>query len=473
MDEEAPQSENQLDTMSEIQVDTIGSPVSKRTDKFKRAGHKVLAANKIGGLMKAPSVHQLYEKVDSQSDVEDNATCTTEASVPTEKKKKAPINIDFWLVSTIQLEDLDQINERFTFFMFTKWYWRSLEQVEISRDDGREFVKNEEESENFPINPHMPFLNQLEWDELTNMSWAKVDKKLVKGEDGKDYHLVSAQKCFRVTLSTQLDMHNYPFDRHMLHAELAIRSWKKDGEKYRWNLKDEIPDWAPRKYEEDERIVSLKRYSLTNKNEINVVFPCLVYTETKKPALCVTIERDPHHAYRSIVLPCFIFVAVSMLPLFITDDSTFDEITSVSVGVLTLAAFQTYVSDRLPKSTGASRATKYIVFCYIFEIILGVAIIVEKGFPIQKTFDISHPELVVACVFPTFWVLSHVIFMYDYLSKSVFLEETLKWRTPWDDVRIPSTIISSGDSSDDRYKPCVKGKKWDTKKTNIFRMKKE
>ena len=106
------------------------------------------------------------------------------------------------------------------------------------------------------------------------------------------------------------------------------------------------PDWSPATYPEDKAILSETQATEDLEYEHK---QCFVYLETKKPILCIVIERQPTSTMTRVALPVFILVSIALSVSGIEDSSFQDEYGAAITSLLTLTVFSYSVQSSLPK----------------------------------------------------------------------------------------------------------------------------
>jgi len=294
----------------------------------------------------------------------------------------------FWLVSTIVLKNRDEISGNANVLIYTKWYWLSKKKID-NFDAEFDFSK----SENFPINPEHPFLNTAEDPKslegidkyectpivLKKSTLEPANDRIAENEKETFYQMF-VQRVYRATILTRPVMSDYPYDLQVLPIVLGTRKWKNSGTKYGWELSKTVPIWFKPKYPEDKNIVTQKnQWDFDEKDEVFSQPPYVTKTKDGKIALCLRLERNPGNAYRTIFFPSFVVVLVSMLPFFSKDDNIDERLSAVSTAVLSLSACIMAASSLLPSGVNLSYAMQYILICVLFELVLGLKIIMTNS----------------------------------------------------------------------------------------------
>jgi len=293
---------------------------------------------------------------------------------------------DFWLVSTFEVIKVDVENETTTAKVFTKWQFQDpggMEDLDASSLEKRikipEHASPEEivkclkegkelkgarlvtnESNHFPVNPSMIFLNQLtELNEYPALSWVKYHS---------ESKTVSYQIVFEVTVYSPFALHQYPFDRHVIPFRLATRSWRdEDKVKHHWQLCAETPEWAQCKFSEDKSVISENLARIDHEDEMDHMLPCFYMDpKDKKPVLCIRLERSPTYFCLSVTIPIWAIVTLCMGFFFLEFNNASERANGIIISVLIMTAFKSSIQDQLPKKTYMTSADWYLNFGFIF-----------------------------------------------------------------------------------------------------------
>ena len=324
----------------------------------------------------------------------------------------AKVKREFWLSATIQDCKVVTAQETASAKCFLKIHWQDkafpdkIRSEKLLLDAGsRKDMKLEKtalELENgdlvygmldaapdsFPINIDSIFLNQISAERIGGLCWTKYEKQASEGR--LEAGLVSVSGCavetitparfsrtyalyviclltprtqvqivMNVTVHAPMGLRRYPYDRHIVPFCLGTRATKDtDGTLHKWKLSKEWPKWAPAKYPEDKAILSETQATEDLEYEHK---QCFVYLETKKPILCVVIERQPTSTMTRVALPVFIVVSIALSVSGIKDTSFQDEYSAALTSLLTLTAFSYSVQSSLPKLPYLTWADKYFL----------------------------------------------------------------------------------------------------------------
>lgn len=395
------------------------------------------------------------------------------------KKQKTKHHIDFWLASSFEFERLDELSGDVSIKFFSKWWWLSATKLKVTNDEltGEE-VFDDEHNRSFPVNPSMPFLNIVSTRRLRTLSSAKcielpensTARNIELAIGGRAKYLVQAQKVYRAVIRTQLDMRQYPFDRHLIAAVLAVRKRKEEGKSCNWRLLREIPrHWFNESdlYPEDTHVVSLQCQWLDPADELQSLTPLVAYkrfnvngeiVHGRKPALCIRLEREPSIAIFNIVVPTFVIVNVVMMSFFVSWVFKY-RMMSVSKGLLTLVTLQLYLNDKLPKKCYTTYASKYWIAVYLFLFLMGLKLVFMNAFLIHRSpmlifteTDVSaqyvkHLDSLLSILALIIWWIPHVYIFTDYVGIHQSMRK--RFRIPWSKICIKSEIWKFGQNNDD------------------------
>jgi len=356
----------------------------------------------------------------------------------------SPASIQFWLVSSFEYEKIDEQSGEVSFKTFTKWWWHSKEKLVTKKNAaGGAIFTDETKSECFPVNPSFPFLNLILIDNMEQL--AQAESKELEKPSGDKKFLNFAQKVFRLTLRSNLEMRRYPFDRHIVPAMLALRRWRADdGTDHAWELLPKRPDeWfvGKKAYGEDKQSVNLidtwtdahdelKKFREDLKPEVRI----LVSRKGKKgkPVLCLKLERDPSAFYANIALPTFITVSIVLMSFFSRDGA---DIASVATGILTLMASQVALQAKLPKTVYITYAGWYLLVTYMFLFFLGLGLTLIERITPDKDMNILDYDgaLWIIIAFTVLWGALHLFAFLDYTGFPGFVFLRGMFRESWKD----------------------------------------
>lgn len=345
----------------------------------------------------------------------------------------------FWLVSTFEYENINELDGDVQFKIFTKWWWHSKEELEIKKNGGGgTFFTNEAESAYFPVNPSLPFLNLIMIENIDQLASAK-STELKEPTDAGYTFLNFTQKVYRAKLRSKLVMKRYPFDRHLVSAQLGVRQWRDKGDKHKWQLLNTRPDeWfnGDKGYEEDRSTVNLIEKHTDKFDELKTVFQPEVRIPEKhgkkgKPVLCLKLERDPSSFFFNVAFPTFITVSIVLMSCY---NSEGVNIESVATGVLTLVASQLALQEKLPKKVYVTYAGFYILSAYTFLFGLGIALtIIERYDWSVMNFEAAFWIIL---VFAVVWGALHfLMFLDENIFRKRYFSDFL--RESWDTILIP------------------------------------
>jgi hypothetical protein len=342
----------------------------------------------------------------------------------------------FWLVSSFEYENINELDGDVQFKIFTKWWWHSKEELETDKNDGGGgFFKNEVESAYFPVNPSLPFLNLVMIENIDQLAWAKSTALKEPTDVGYTF-LNSAQKVYRAKLRSKLVMKRYPFDRHLVCAILGVRRWHDKGDTHKWQLLNARPDkWfnpGHKVYEEDNSTISLLKSHTDKFDELKTVFQPEVRMKGKKPVLCLKLERDPSSFFFNVAFPTFITVSIVLMSCY---NSEGVNIESVATGILTLVASQLALQEKLPKKVYLTYAGIYLLSAYTFLFGLGIALTIIERYDLN-VMDDHEAAFWIVLVFAVNWAAIHFVMLLDevFFRKRYFSEF---FREPWDKILIP------------------------------------
>lgn len=384
-----------------------------------------------------------------------NSSPQLDVEVAKDQKPNKKKTHKFWLVATFEFEHIDGIKGYVELKVWTKWYWRSENKLEVVRSGDRKIFKHEVESSDcFPVNPSHPFANWIHLDEVKHLSRAESDHapSLVTGDPP---YFNFAQKVYQAKLQTKLNMTRYPFDRHLVPVILALRSWKGDTPG-RWELMTVFREewltqrWFPegqKLYSEDKTVGHVKDYWEYYREELRQAGPGLeplveLLPGTNKPVIYLKLQRDPLPAIFYISLPAFIVVSIVLMTLILPFDETegaegdattypVDYMQAVGTGLLTLTASQMAMFNKMPDSTSVTIADKYMLLSYFFLFFLGVQMVVAAY---TKAWTVDTGIIIIGA-FGCFWLLLHLVILLEYTRRYQLCSRL--FQQPWEKVKRP------------------------------------
>ena len=150
----------------------------------------------------------------------------------------------------------------------------------------------------------------------------------------------------KVEVHAPMDLHMYPFDRHIVPFCLNTREGKL-GKQSMWMLPSKCPRWVPAEHAEDKLILSQKQTMPDLEYEHK---RCFAYLEGKqKPILFVLLERRPTRVIQRTAVPVFIVVSIALMVSGIKESSFQNEYGAVVTSLFTMTAFSYSVQQSLPK----------------------------------------------------------------------------------------------------------------------------
>ena len=238
------------------------------------------------------------------------------------------------------------------------------------------------ESEVFPVNTELIFSNQSTKEVQPvsmrdHLCWVQVHTGVNQG-------IISVQLVFHATISVALRFDRFPFDRHIVPLEIALRGWRdKEGVSHVWILPKTIPEWAQhkqiKKYEEDDKLLTEK--TRVGEDEFVHFSPVVllgVGDKPEKPVLCVRLQRSARKFVLSVCLPIALFVMLALCAFFTRKEKGADKIelqlASVLTSSLTVTTFRTSVVtvDLPPNLNYLTLADGYLLLTFVFHLVLAV-----------------------------------------------------------------------------------------------------
>ena len=219
----------------------------------------------------------------------------------------------------------------------------------------------------FPVSLDSIFANHVGAPELLySKCWVQYNPKTA---------CVSVQLAFNVSVHAFSDnfSDSFPYDRHIIPFQIETRAWKTaDGVREGWTLLKEVPDWAPKKYDEDKTIITegMTTADLELKSE-----PPFAELSDKRPLLCLRKERIPNILFRRQGLPVFIIVLLALLIFFIRGRTIEMEYAAVSASFLTFTAYTLTVNDVLGHTNSKlTYVDHYFSLAYIYYVVITLKI---------------------------------------------------------------------------------------------------
>ena len=220
----------------------------------------------------------------------------------------------------------------------------------------------------FPVSLDSIFANHVGAPELLySKCWVQYNPKTA---------CVSVQLAFNVSVHAFSDnfSDSFPYDRHIIPFQIETRAWKTaDGVREGWTLLKEVPDWAPKKYDEDKTIITegMTTADLELKSE-----PPFAELSDKRPLLCLRKERIPNILFRRQGLPVFIIVLLALLIFFIRGRTIEMEYAAVSASFLTFTAYTLTVNDVLGHTNSKlTYVDHYFSLAYIYYVAITMKVI--------------------------------------------------------------------------------------------------
>jgi hypothetical protein len=330
----------------------------------------------------------------------------TGTSMVDQKKEDPEENpYTFWIVSTAEIQVMDYAIERTTVKLFTKWWFKcpdffNKEKLKglVKFDDDKSTSSSDASydsllkgdmvfgcridgssgSNYFPVNPKSLILNAVS-QSPSAPDWVQL---IVPKPDDKTTlrdTIVSCQLVITAELHTPFNMREYPFDRHIVPIALATRKWKGNGKKYGWELATTKPTWAPSHYPEDAYNITESVAWIDPHAEMRHL-PPIVHRDlkTKKPVLCLRVQRDPSYFIFTITVPICAIVLLCLSSFFLEFNNAIDRLNAILIGTLALAAYKNSVEVDIIMSITSISFTifffellnllyKYKFICMIFE----------------------------------------------------------------------------------------------------------
>ncbi|HUY33125.1 MAG TPA: hypothetical protein VMV69_10115 [Pirellulales bacterium] len=192
-----------------------------------------------------------------------------------------------------------------------------------------------------------------------------IDDLDVSVQGSKHAHIlpdgtVLYRQYYRGTVSSNFDLHEFPFDRHEL--ELHIEATSGEIDDVRYVAGESGPRQGPSK---TARVVPHGWNLLATSSEVSKNHDARMNETYSRFTFRIEIERDPHYYWWSIVLP--------LLPIVITSWSVFwmdpKEFSSqIGVGVtamLTVVAYRITIDSSLPPLTYMTRMDYFLLVCQV------------------------------------------------------------------------------------------------------------
>lgn len=194
-----------------------------------------------------------------------------------------------------------------------------------------------------------------------------VDDLDVNVQGGKTAHVrsdgtVLYRQYYRGTVSSNFDLHEFPFDRHTL--ELNIEATSGDVGEVRYVAGDSHT--RQDKPNEHARLVPHGWSFLGTSSAIEETVYTRLGETYSRFIFRVDIQRDPHYYWWAIVLPLLPIVAASW-SVFWMDPKEFSSQVGVGVtAMLTVVAYRITIDSSLPPLTYMTRMDYFLLICQIF-----------------------------------------------------------------------------------------------------------
>jgi len=274
------------------------------------------------------------------------AAADKEAGDLTQMPSQRPVRVEMSL-ELLEVSQIQDHEEKFDveFYLFLSWHDRRLAFDPAQTGSSKRIVPVEE-----IWTPEPDLIDDLD----------------VNVQGGKHAHIMPDGKVlyrqyYRGTVSSNFDLHEFPFDRHELELHIEATSGEIDDVRY------VAGDSGPRQGQnEAARVVPHGWNLLATSSEVTKNrYPRLNETYSRF-TFRIKIERDPHYYWWSIVLP--------LLPIVITSWSVFwmdpkEFGSQIGVGVtamLTVVAYRITIDSSLPPLTYMTRMDYFLLVCQVF-----------------------------------------------------------------------------------------------------------
>eukprot|EP00457_Paulinella_chromatophora_P005215 gb/GEZN01005229.1/.p1 GENE.gb/GEZN01005229.1/~~gb/GEZN01005229.1/.p1 ORF type:complete len:566 (+),score=43.37 gb/GEZN01005229.1/:85-1782(+) len=256
---------------------------------------------------------------------------------------------DLWLSVNCRLEQIDPVAQQFEVSGWMHFFWidkkfptrYGFEKVRGS------FVEVEDDGEHLPINLNYIFENAAGPIEHKTQAIFRFDE-----ETG----LVSEKVHFSATLTEDLELDRFPFDRQYLTMRICIRS--------RFHVLGKPPPFVPDRVEL-QKIVSY-RCSPTIAGW-NAFSPVVSYCKAVgrddiyRIAVSMRVEREPLYFLVNILVPVLMIVSLAPISFIITSDEIGSRMSIVLTLLLTVVTFKFVIFTEIPKTATTTMLDKYIM----------------------------------------------------------------------------------------------------------------
>jgi hypothetical protein len=205
---------------------------------------------------------------------------------------------------------------------------------------------------------------------------------------------------FEVTLVQHWNMHNFPFDRQLLHLNVRIRHSN-------WIVHHEAPDWVNTGYLSDRTAcrISLSEAILNYTLEAPWVDNRPGSFNGEGPSsghhVYIRIERRYGYELQKIVLPLFFIVLFAMSSFGLEPDETSDRVGAPTGMMLAVIGFQYVIQETVPKQPQVTRLDTYIFWCMAIIIMIVAQSLAQKQLlesTLMQNVTVQYGELEIADV---------------------------------------------------------------------------
>jgi len=268
-----------------------------------------------------------------------------EASDLTQMPPQRPVEVELSL-ELVEVSQIQDHEEKFDveFYLFLSWHDRRLAFDPDQTGSGKRIVPVEE-----IWTPEPDLIDDLD----------------VNVQGGKHAHIMPDGKVlyrqyFRGTVSSNFDLHEFPFDRHEL--ELHIEATSGEVDDVRYVAGESGPRHGP---DEAARVVPHGWNLLATTSEVTKNRYPRLHETYSRFTFRIEIERDPHYYWWSIVLPLLPIVVTSW-SVFWMDPKEFGSQIGVGVtAMLTVVAYRITIDSSLPPLTYMTRMDYFLLVCQV------------------------------------------------------------------------------------------------------------
>jgi len=337
-----------------------------------------------------------------------------------------PPKIDLWYALNCRLDKIDPVEQTFAVNGWLNFFWIDKEldtRPEVTLE--KKTVKIEDNGENQPINVNAMFENAV--------AYALIGDPVFRWNPKNG--VVSETIHFKATLSEEMELERFPFDRQYLTLRICIRTKE-------FRCLSEPPDHVPNRLNMRTMAVYTCSPSIAGWSSMPpVVGFCKAAGQSDDLRITVSLRVERQYSYwlYNIVLAIFLIVGLAPIAFCIPPDAISDRMGVILTLLLTLVTFKFIIASETPKTSTITLLDKYILLGYFMLLLVVIQTMVLLLFPEEKWISINRNS---ALSMLGFWLAFHL-----WIIKAAFVRDfSIPWEQMKDEgasVEQPTMMVSS------------------------------